>query len=281
MSSKLRKAPAHHLLQQRLSEQVWILEEQAEAARRGDEGGVHQTRRAARRLRGLLATYRPFFDRTVTDPIRDELRWLAHALGDARDAEVVLALLEREVGGAEPTLVVGPVLQRMRTQLTATPGDVTGILDDPRYTALVAELRALVEAPPFTDRAQEPAGDVLTGRIDKEWKRLRRIHRDDEDPHATRRAAKRMRYAYEVLEPAWGKQARRPRKAAQKLTSVLGERQDGVVARDTLLELSRHAGAAGENGFTYGLLYAAQEAREPAHLARADRAWARLRKVSW
>jgi CHAD domain-containing protein len=281
VSKKQRKAPAHHLLQQRLSEQVWILEEQAAAARRGEDGGVHQTRRAARRLRAALATFRPFFDREQTEPIREQLRWLARSLGDARDAEVVLGLLERELAATEPTLVVGPVRQRMRTQLTATPGDVTGILDDPRYTALVADLRALVAEPPFTDRAHEPAQDVLVPRVERERKRLNRIHRDQDDPHATRRAAKRLRYAYEVLEPAWGAEARRPRKAAQRLTSVLGDRQDGVIARDTLLELSRHAGAAGENGFTYGLLYAAQETREAEHLARAERAWARVRKVSW
>ena len=70
-----------------------------------------------------------------------------------------------------------------------------------------------------------------------------------------------------------------PRKLAKRLASagakpVLGKLQDTVVARNTLLRLATKAGTTpGENGFTYGLLYANElrqgEAarREARHLA--------------
>jgi hypothetical protein len=48
---------------------------------------------------------------------------------------------------------------------------------------------------------------------------------------------------------------------------VLGDHQDGVVASATLQRLARTAGTTpGENGFTYGLLYAREQ--QAAEVAR-------------
>ena len=58
---------------------------------------MHKMRVGTRRLRSALATFRPLLDRAVTDPIRDELKWIAGELGGARDAEVLRErLLERD-----------------------------------------------------------------------------------------------------------------------------------------------------------------------------------------
>ena len=54
---------------------------------------VHKARVATRRLRSALRTFRPLLDRTVTDPLRREVRWLTGALGAPRDAEVLLQAL--------------------------------------------------------------------------------------------------------------------------------------------------------------------------------------------
>ena len=46
----------------------------------------------------------------------------------------------------------------------------------------------------------------------------------------------------------------------QRIQTVLGDHQDGVVASATLRRLALTAGTtAGENGFTYGLLYAREQ----------------------
>ena len=56
-------------------------------------------------------------------------------------------------------------------------------------------------------------------------------------------------------------------KRYKKIQTVLGDHQDGVVAAATLRRLGALAGAApGENGFTFGLLYANQQ--HAAHRAR-------------
>ena len=81
-----------------------------------------------------------------------------------------------------------------------------------------------------------------------------------------RKAAKRLRYVVEALVPVWGDDARNLAQAAKRMSSMLGDRQDSVVARHDLLELAAMATAAGENGFTYGRLHA----REEAHARRLD-----------
>lgn len=257
----------------------------------GDDAlrGVHQARVACRRLRGALATHRPLVDREVTDPIRSELRWLAHALGEPRDADVVQRRLRRLVEAEPDALVVGPVRQRLDRTLGPRRREalttVRQVLDSERYLALREELDRLVAAPPWTDTAEADARDVLPRRVHQDFRRLRRRVRTaraatdpvahDEAVHAVRRAAKRLRYAAEGLEPVWGKDAARLAKAAKRLSSQLGLRQDAVVARADLLAAADQAAAAGESTFTYGLLHAREQHLVDAVDREFDELWRR------
>lgn len=265
--------------------------------RRGVPDGVHQLRVTCRRLRGALATYRPLVDRAVTDPLREELRWLARTLGDGRDAEVMHDRLRAAVDDLDRGLVVGPVRRRIdRTyaeRLRAADGHAQRVLDSRRYLRLLGRLEALVDAPPLTEMAARPAADVLRDRVARDWRRLRRSvdvavalrsagvedsAAADEALHDVRKAAKRARYACEVLEPGWGQDAKRLRKAAQEVTQVLGDRNDSAVARADLLRIARAATAAGESAFTYGVLHARQEALGDALEAEFLEVWDRVRR---
>jgi Uncharacterized conserved protein len=88
----------------------------------------------------------------------------------------------------------------------------------------------------------------------------------DRGLHEVRKSAKRARYAAETAVPVAGNPATELADRMEALQDVLGEHQDSVAARALLLELSVAAHLAGEDGFTYGLLYAqelalAEEAR--------------------
>ena len=57
-----------------------------------------------------------------------------------------------------------------------------------------------------------------------------------------------------------GPPPRKSEKHFKKIQRVLGEHQDSVVASDVLRRFALTAGTtAGENGFTYGLLYAREQ----------------------
>jgi len=98
----------------------------------------------------------------------------------------------------------------------------------------------------------------------------------DEQTHRMRKAAKRLRYAVDVVRPVVGKPARRTGKRAKALTRVLGEFQDSVVARPILRDLGMRAKLAGENGFTFGLLYGREQHSADRAERELDRVWRRV-----
>ena len=67
----------------------------------GDDEDVHQARVATRRLRSDLATFAPLLDEAWVEKVRAELAWVAGELGAARDADVLLARLQRQAGQLE------------------------------------------------------------------------------------------------------------------------------------------------------------------------------------
>jgi CHAD domain-containing protein len=87
-----------------------------------------------------------------------------------------------------------------------------------------------------------------------------------------------LRYGLEVAVPVLGKAADKARKRVKGFTTLCGDYQDSVVVRPTLRELGMQAHLAGENGFTFGLLYGIEDANA-AHVARKiPRRW---RRVKW
>ena len=88
--------------------------------------------------------------------------------------------------------------------------------------------------------------------------------------HEIRKAAKRLRYAGEAVEPAFGAPAAALAENAENLQEVLGEHQDSVVARQALRELGARIHLEGENAFTIGRLHALEQTRADEAAAEFD-----------
>lgn len=258
-----------------LSEQVGELQSRDPQARRDLPDAVHKMRVATRRLRSALATFRPLLDRERTDPLRDELRWLAGVLGQVRDAEVMHARLLRLVAAEPPELVLGKVAEHISTAMRRQHGEAHARLlrelDSDRYLRLLDALDGLVATPPFRNRAQGPAPRVLARAMHRTWRRLDRVMAEadrcppgptqQERLHEVRKDAKRARYAAEALVPVFEDPARRFAKVMEELQESLGDLQDSVTTREALRALGARGHLAGENGFTYGRLHALEQAR--------------------
>lgn len=244
-----------------LRAQVDALKHQDPRVRRGEDDAVHQMRVATRRMRSALQAFGAIVDRDATRELTEELKWLAGVLGEARDLEVLRARFEGHVAELDPVLVLGPVpaqLTRHFAPLEAAAHEAAvAALDSDRYFALLDAVDALVARPPFTPVAARKAAKALPDLVDRAYRRLAKraegAH-DDTALHEARKAAKRLRYAVEVSEPAFGKRAKKYRKRVKAVQELLGEHQDGVVARPVLRELGAKAQLDGENGFTFGLL---------------------------
>jgi CHAD domain-containing protein len=156
-------------------------------------------------------------------------------------------------------------------------------LDSERYVTLLDELERLVSDPPLTAAGRQPAGDELPRAVARAYRRVRRrMRRARQAPpgadldavlHEARKAAKRARYAAEVLRPVAGKQARRFGRQMKGLQSVLGEHQDAVITRQCLRDLAVRAALAGENAFAYGVMYEAEATRARQLRDQARQAW--------
>jgi CHAD domain-containing protein len=289
-SAALPPDSAAALVVEHLRTQVDELLARDRDVRHDSPDAVHKMRVATRRLRSALATFRPLVDRSVTDPVRVELRWLGAALGGARDAEVQAARLTSSLDQVPSDLVLGPVRRRIALELQATQrtagGVLTDALRDQRYYALLDRLDALVDDPSLNDAALATATEVVPSLVARAVRRVRRLAGEaepvggdrDHQLHEVRKAAKRARYAAEVAAPVGGRAARRLAERMQDLQEVLGEHQDAVTSQGVLRDLGVAAYAAGENGFTFGLLLGhevaaarAAEARYPRALGRATR----------
>ncbi|MFD7614877.1 CHAD domain-containing protein [Streptomyces sp. NPDC059828] len=244
------------------------------AVRRDLPDAVHQMRVATRRMRSGFKTYRKIIDRAVTDPLGDELKWLAGELGVARDQEVLAERLLARVEALPRPLLLGPVRGRLRTWGTAHRSDArrrsVAVLDGKRYLGLLDMLDALLDEPPLLKAATADPATALPKAVIRDYERLaHRVehalglpagHERDLAMHDARKAAKRARYAAEAATPALGKPAKKLARRMKAVQTVLGDHQDSVVARGTLRDLAIQAHAAGEPSFTWGLLHGHEEA---------------------
>ena len=254
--------------------------------RRQAPDAVHQARVTCRRLRAALGTFGPLLDPAATGPVRVELRWVARTLGDARDAEVVHLRLSRLVDDPDVS-VVGPVRRRMerlfRVRTESADADVAETIAFPRYSDVLARLGRLVDDPPWTGAAQVGVDEAVPPLVRRDYARLdRRVARvgattsgveHDVAVHEVRKAAKRLRYACEAVEPAYDDSATLALEATTRITKALGERQDTVVSRRVVRGLAASAAAAGESAATYHQLEAREEQRARECEAAFDEAW--------
>ncbi|MFF0816956.1 CHAD domain-containing protein [Rhodococcus sp. NPDC003318] len=259
----------------------------ADAVRADEPDAVHQMRVSARRLRSVLGTYRSLFPRDEAQPVRDELKWLGSVLGAARDEEVLAARFEELLDAQAPDLVRGTVRYRLvtahREGYREAHADAVAVLAGERYRELLTLL----------DILYGEAESVGAGAVGKELRKSRRkvlkagasagLGGADPGPadalHATRKRAKALRYAAEAVTDS-RKSAKKVARGAEDLQTVLGDFQDAVVARARILDTADRARAAGEDTFTYGVIAAAEQARQHRAVTAACTVLAVVRKRS-
>lgn len=255
---------------QYIATQVGVLQALEPAVRVDAPDTVHKSRVATRRLRSTLRTYRKLFDRSVTDRLRDEIKWLTALLGGPRDAEVMRDRLLEAVGALDADLVRGPVVKRIRNEMEQRHAEaharlVKG-LDGVRYERLMGSLVDVVMDPPWSKVAARKATKALPPLVGKAAVKVERFSEriegledsaEREDAiHDVRKLAKAARYAAEAAGDAGGDKASAVVAAWTDVQDALGEHQDSVVARDVIEQIYRAALKAGEDTFTYGVLIA-------------------------
>ncbi|MFH8799551.1 CHAD domain-containing protein [Streptomyces sp. NPDC017936] len=263
------------------------------AVRRDLPDSVHRMRVATRRARSALRSFARVLDRSVTDPIGEELKWLAGELGVDRDQEVLTERLTAALDELPRPPAAGPVRNRLRTWARARSGGsrrrLIAVLDGKRYLALLDALDRLVDDPPLLPAAAGEPSKVIAKAVRKDVGRVAALIEEalgqppgtgrDVALHEARKKTKRTRYAAEAAVPALGGPAAGLVRLAKSLQGLLGDHQDSVMAREALRDLAGQAHAAGESAFTYGLLYGREERRAELVEAALPEAWATVSRA--
>ncbi|MGE2730333.1 CHAD domain-containing protein [Mycolicibacterium vaccae] len=265
------------------------------AVRADSADAVHQMRVTVRKIRSLLQSAPGSFAET-DEWVLDELRELGAVLGVARDAEVLAERYQAALDALPAAQVRGPVRQRLvegaRKRYQVGWKRSLAALRSPRYFRLLDALDRL-----SAEASAEP-GPAASGRdrigaayrrVRKAAKSARKMAKDpdadgahlDEALHRIRKRAKRLRYTAAASSKnmqgkgSKGKVADR----AKALQTLLGDHQDSVVSRSHLVREADQAHAAGEDTFTYGLLYQRETELAQRCEAQLDDALDRLAKA--
>lgn len=287
--------PAREAIRAALSRNAAKLARHETGVREGTPDSVRKLRIAARRLRSDLKTFRPLLDPDWAQALGTELRALAHSVGTARDREVTLQRLERDVGVLPPGAPREETLAYLRAVLAADLATARGVavaaLDAEGTTALIAAMQIAADDPRTTDEAARTCREALPPLVAAAYrklaKRARHLHLDppgtvvhadaDDDWHDTRILAKRARYAADACVPIFGAPSEKLALKLADITRCLGEHQDAAIAAAAAIELARQPGCPAPAALGFGLLHGVQ--REAVLAARAifEETWPEVR----
>lgn len=257
-------APPADPVHRAIAEQIEALLVWDRAVRADAYDSVHQMRVTTRKIRSLLQESKDAFGLDDDGWVLDELRALAAVLGVARDAEVLAERYQHALDEMPAELIRGPVRQRLvegaNRRYAAGWRRSLLAMRSQRYFRLLDALEELVNA----EQPESADASKSSVSIDAAYKRVRKAAKTaaaadsdaeasaeekDEALHRIRKGAKRLRYT------AAATGADKVSDRAKTIQTLLGDHQDSVVSKAHLSTQADAAHAAGEDTFTYGLLY--------------------------
>lgn len=210
-----------------------------------DPEALHQARVALRRLRSALTLFRHAVRGKDYQHLREELRWFAGQLGEARNMDVLLESAEQTVfapGGA-----LRPALQDERE---AAYDRVMAAIESDRTRALVLRLALWLEvgAWRFKPRAEDNVRALAAHQLERQWRKVRRRgaqlgELDADAEHQLRIDIKKLRYAAEFLASLYPSKAEGGRcrsfiAALKELQERLGVANDNRLAKAVAARLA-------------------------------------------
>lgn len=212
---------------------------------------VHQARVATRRLRGALRVFRTTIGRDRTDRVDAQWQAVGHALGAARDWDVLVGSLPRIAERVAPAeaddATTEARAEAMQARAAVQRIEANRLLIEQLESPLLASAALALErmlARLRTDIGVEGMGPIThaADRLDAQEKRVidsaRRIAvLDDEHRHRLRIEVKRLRYALDLFGGLFPEADRAYVDALTDLQKELGLLNDAIVTRALLPSL--------------------------------------------
>jgi inorganic triphosphatase YgiF len=265
-------------------------------ARPGPER-VHRLRVAARRFRALLTIFKVLAGDPAARHVKAELKWLADALGAARELDVFIADVWRPAAEDQAELETSETAEEEARALatfgkallaaqTTAYAQVEAAVDSARFRALALEAAAWLEAgswttdPSLAKARERAAADFAARALDARRRGIRKDGRDlaalsPAERHELRIQGKKLRYAADDLAslfPRHPKRIGRFRDATRALQDSLGALNDLAVREALARDVALSSGEP-EAAFAAGRLTAGGPENEAELLAAAQGAY--------
>jgi CHAD domain-containing protein len=223
-----------------LAEQLVAIEEDGEDA-------VHQARIRVRRLRSIIRVYRAAFEETAALDLRLRLTELGDRLGAVRDLEVKAATLDDLLEADDEPDVVDAVTAEADETRAAHDREFDALLEylhAAALRALLADLQMFAAEPPLSAKGRRHPARVTARGLEKAVAKVHRLDGDSlEERHATRKAARKVRYAADAVADDLGRVAVRLSASAKAVQDALGDNRDDLLLAHELREQG-HIGLA-------------------------------------
>jgi len=200
---------------------------------------IHRMRVATRRMRTALTLFSDCFPKQDYKKIQKDVRKVTRALGEARDLDVQLEVIEAALEEF-PNPVFQPGIKRLKLRLTQRRAEVQQHVDAAMDKMLADHLIERLEAwaAPLLEQSKsvylytpalyQLAFRGIQVRIDELLSHVPYITdpQNVQELHAMRISAKRLRYAMETFEELYGGQLKPYITTARKLQDQLGAIHD-------------------------------------------------------
>jgi triphosphatase len=218
----------------------------------GAAESLHQMRVAIRRLRAVLNAFKRILPGQQYRWVSEELRWLAHALGPARNWDVligdVLASVTSTLLGPEERAALTSACEAERRRAHQ---EADTSIRSAHYTSALLKLLRWFTARDWRDQPvseqsallMAPVGEVAPGLIARRYKQVSKAVRffaalDTAQRHQVRVRIKKLRYTIDLFESLFPKDAVAGFvKLLKPLQDELGQANDVRVARDLMVDL--------------------------------------------
>ncbi|MBV9151356.1 MAG: CHAD domain-containing protein [Alphaproteobacteria bacterium] len=214
----------------------------------GLDQGIHQMRVSVRRLRAALSAFRELLPEHQRRWASAELRWLADALGPARNLDVFEATLLKPVSDNPDTLALKTLRRAVQRQRRAAYRDAARAVRSARYAELMLNLSRWFETCGWrigdhAARLEQPIGIISRHALQHRWRAAKRRSKgfaaqSSGQRHRLRIALKKLRYNAEALAVLYHRDdADRFIRRVKRLQDGLGHANDLCVGHDILAGL--------------------------------------------
>ena len=207
----------------------------------GDPEAVHQSRVAIRRLRAAFSLFGEHLADEQTASLRAGFKEAAAALAPARDRHVLLARLRPGLPPKSPLLA-----HLVKATASATAAAQQALAAEP-FQRLLISFALWLEQGAWRSNASAPLAPAASAILARRQRKLRRLARaldpaSDEQLHALRIEAKKLRYALAFLGSLFPTKRQRQQIGAQekllsRLQDDLGDLHDIAVSASSLANL--------------------------------------------